>query len=257
MSRRQIFVLAIFLILTTLSVGQSIDVENEKFPGTKKLIVKSYNSCCAQKGFKAIYYFDNNGRAIKSSNYFKRQLRACYEYCYNDKGLLTEKINVYDINNKSRKDTTHYYYEFDSTGKILSKQMTFGLGNRFSFTDYYKDFNEFGFPQTIILVNDRNEKTLQLRTYDTFGNIIKLQKVENDSAITLEERKYNHNGHIVYSILPTIVGVDTKGLALFVGGSRHSAIENYEYTYDKLNRWIEKSVIFDNKKVLLEKRIYK
>ena len=38
---------------------------------------------------------------------------------------------------------------------------------------------------------------------------------------------------------------------------RYSAVEIYEYTYDKLNRWIEKYVIFDNKKVLLEKRFYK
>lgn len=257
MIRQQIFTLAILLLLTNVSVGQSIDIENEKFPGAKKLVVKSYNGCCTQKGFKAIYYFDSFGRTIKSSNYFKRQLRASYEYHYNNQGLLTEKINVYDINNKSRKDTTHYYYEVDSTGKILSKQMKFGLGNRFSYTDYHKDFNEFGFPQTIISVNDRQEKTVQLRTYDTFGNIIKLQKIENDSVITLEERKYNHNGHLVYSILPTIVGVDTEGLALFVGGSRHSAIENYKYTYDKLNRWTEKYVVFDNKKVLLEKRIYK
>ena len=42
-----------------------------------------------------------------------------------------------------------------------------------------------------------------------------------------------------------------------IGGNRHWFREEYEYTYDKLNRWIEKYVTYDNKKVLLETRIYK
>jgi hypothetical protein len=243
--------------MTNVSFGQSIDIESEKYPGTKKLIVKSYNGCCAKKGFKAIYYFDNNGRTIKSSNFFKRQLRASYEYLYNDNGLLSKEILVYDINNKSRKDTTKYFYEVDTTGKVLSKQMTFGLGNRFSYTDYFKEFNELGLPKTVIRVNDRKEKTIIQRTYDSIGNITKEEKVENDTLITLEERNYNQNGHLIYSILPSIVGVDKKGLAIFIGGSRYSAIEKYEYTYDVLNRWTEKYIIYDDKKILHQMRIYK
>lgn len=43
----------------------------------------------------------------------------------------------------------------------------------------------------------------------------------------------------------------------YTGCRRYAIIEVYEYTYDKLNRWTEKYVVFDNRKILLEKRVYK
>jgi hypothetical protein len=76
-------------------------------------------------------------------------------------------------------------------------------------------------------------------------------------VIILEEKRYNTKGDLSYSIIPDLVGKDKKGLAIFIGGNRFSAIEEYEYVYDNLNRWTEKFVVFENKKLLFEKRKYK
>jgi hypothetical protein len=42
-----------------------------------------------------------------------------------------------------------------------------------------------------------------------------------------------------------------------IGGNRHSITETYEYKYDDLNRWTEKYVIYDDKRILAMKRLYK
>ena len=103
----------------------------------------------------------------------------------------------------------------------------------------------------------KNKTTTFQKEYDTFGNECKIEKVENDSLITLEEKRYNAKGDISYSIIPDLVGKDKKELAIFIGGNRFSAVEEYEYVYDSMNRWIEKYVVFENKKLLIEKRKYK
>ena len=110
----------------------------------------------------------------------------------------------------------------------------------------FQTFNNKGLPTTIIRTFN-NDTTTILKEYDTFGNECKIQKVENDSIITLEEKRYNANGDISYSIIPDLVGKDEAGLAIFIGGNRFSAIEEYEYVYDSMNLWTEKYVLFDNK----------
>lgn len=70
-------------------------------------------------------------------------------------------------------------------------------------------------------------------------------------------------GDKIYSNVPTLLDKETGKMVLFIVGRnytgcrRYSIIEVYEYKYDELNRWTEKYVVFDNRKVLLEKRIYK
>jgi hypothetical protein len=100
----QITLTTLFFLKSILLFGQSINVETQKFPKTAKLVVKSYNVCCVKKGFRAEYYFDKNGKPISSDHFFKKELRATYKYNYNNKGLLIEKIQTFDINNKNRKD---------------------------------------------------------------------------------------------------------------------------------------------------------
>lgn len=243
-------ILILFLTLTTKS--QSIDVETEKFPDIKKLVVKSFNGC-VKKGYRAVYLFDSNGQAIESSNYFKKKLLAQYKYRYNEKGLLIEKIQTFDINNKNKVDTTKFIYEFDEQERVISKSKIFG---KWVVLEIFQNFNDKGFPTTIIRTFDNKTTTIQ-KEYDILGNESKIQKVENDSVIILEEKKYNAKGDISYSIIPDLVGKDKKGLAIFIGGNRFSAIEEYEYVYDNLNRWIEKYVVFENEKLLIEKREYK
>ena len=218
--------ISILLLFSLTIKGQSIDIETEHIKPAKKVEIKYYNGC-VKNGFRTIYTFNDRGQIIDCKQFFKKELRAKFNYVYNEVGLLTEKIEVYDINNKNRVDSTHYSYETDTKGRMLSKTMLFG-NNRFYWKYYYKDFNEYGFPKMVISENERKEKNIQQITYDTLGNILLIQKIENDSIITIEERKYNNYSDIVYSVLPTIVGHKTKGLAVFLGGYRMSAIENYK-----------------------------
>ena len=244
--------LSILTILLTLTAkSQSIDLETERFNGVKRLEVRSFNGC-VKKGYRAVYIFNNKGEAIESSNFFRRKLLSKYEYKYNEKGLLIEKTQVFDINNRNKNITTKFSYEFDEQERMISKSKYFGP---WVSVENFQTFNNKGLPTTIIRTFN-NDTTTILKEYDTFGNECKIQKVENDSIITLEEKRYNANGDISYSIIPDLVGKDEAGLAIFIGGNRFSAIEEYEYVYDSMNLWTEKYVLFDNQKLLIEKRKY-
>lgn len=253
MKGHHLIFISLFLLLTSGSFGQSIDVETEKFLGTKKLIVNSFNGCCAQKGYKAIYYFDSSGRTIKSSNYFERKLLASYEYRYNDKGLLTEKITLYDINNKSLKDTTYFTYIFDQKDRLTTKTEHFG---NWTAIETYTDFDALNNPTTIIH-SFNNNTFVEKRQYNSFGQEILNQRLTNDTIASIEEIKYNQFGDKIYSNMPTLIDKETGKMVMLIGGSRHAIVEKYDYFYDKLNRWTEKYVLFDNRKVLLEKRKYR
>lgn len=253
MKGRYLFFITLLFLLTTDSFGQSIDVETEKFSGTKKLAVKSFNGCCAQKGYKAVYLFDSIGRTIKSRNYFKRRLLASYEYRYNDKGLLTEKIMVYDINNELCKDTIKFVYTFDHRDRVITKTKYFG---EWSSMESYLDFDTLNNPTTVRHTSDKNT-SVEKRKYNSLGQQILNQRLKEDTITSTEESKYNAYGDKVYSNMLTLVDKETGKMVMLIGGSRHSIVEKYDYSYDKLNRWTEKYVLFDNRKVLLEKRIYR
>jgi len=243
--------LPIFLLLTVIVKGQSIDIEKEHFRKVRSIEVSSFNSSCAEKGFRAVYVFDSSGCAIESQHYFKRELRAKYKYLYNSSRLLTQKIQVFDINNKIRIDSTHYYYTIDTEGKISSKTMIFGMDKRFWQKCNYSHFDKHGFPETVVVENEHGEKSTDCITYDTLGHITLIKKLDNDSLKTIEERKYNSFGDVIYSNWPPFA------YGSWAGGSRYSVVEIYEYTYDKQNRWTEKYVICDGKKILLDKRKYR
>lgn len=76
--------------------------------------------------------------------------------------------------------------------------------------------------------------------------------MEDGNITQIEESQYNQYGDKIYSNVPTLMDTTTGKMSDWW----HWFREEYEYTYDKLNRWIEKYVTYDNKKVLLETRIY-
>lgn len=238
---------------TLITLGQSIDVESEKFKGIEKLTVKSFNGCCSKKGYRAIYNFDKEGNAIKSMNYYKRKHLASYVYKYGDSGLLIEKIQTYDINNKERVDTTRYDYSYDSNNRVISKTKYFG---RWQVDNKYSDFDSNNNAQTVVRTFN-NSVTITKRTFDSQNRIIRKQSFENDTLDFEEEIRYNEHNDIAYSYIPTLLDKETGKMVTLIGGNRHSVTETFEYKYDNKNRWIERHVLFDNKKVLLEKRDYK
>ncbi|HLN53655.1 MAG TPA: hypothetical protein VK212_08095 [Lentimicrobium sp.] len=238
----------IFIMLftsTLINVGQSIDVESEKFKGIENLTIKSFNGCCSQKGYRAIYYIDREGNAIKSMNYFKRKHLASYVYKYDKNGLLVEKIQTYDINNKGRIDTTRIDYSFDSNNRMISKSEYFG---KWSVDLEYKNFDANNNPLTVIRTFN-NSTTITQRKFDSQNRIVHIQRFENDRIDFEEEIKYNEFNDIVYSYIPTLIDKETGKMVVLIGGNRHSVTESFDYKYDNQNRWIEKYAIFDNKKV--------
>ena len=116
-----IYIVILILFVASISFGQSINVETERFFGIKSLTVLSYNGCCAPKGYKAVFQFDSSGRATKSTNYFKRKRLAHYAYRYNEKGLLVDEILVFNTNEKTHKDTTRFVYSYDEKNRITEK----------------------------------------------------------------------------------------------------------------------------------------
>lgn len=246
----------ILLILSSLELtilGQSIDVNTEKFIGTNELTVKSFNGCCSKKGYKAIYNFDKEGNAVKSSNYFRRKHLASYVYKYADNGPLIEKVQTFDINNKNRVDTTRYIYNYDSVGRIISEIENFGT---WQVKKTFSDFDSNNNAQTVLRTFDKWTTTTK-RTFDSHSRIILKQTYENDTLDFQEEIRYNENDDIIYSYIPTFIDKETGKMVVLIGGNRHSVTETYEYKYDNKNRWIEKYVIFEKKKILLETRDYK
>lgn len=249
----RILILIILLTSTLKTIGQSIDVESEKINGIEKLTIRSFNGCCSKKGYRAIYYFDNAGNAIKSMNYFRRKHLASHVYKYGENGLLEEEIQTYNINNKDRISTIKYVYGFDSNNRVIYKSEYFG---RSQVDMKYKDFDLNDNSQTVIRTFG-NSTTITKRKFDSQNRIVHIQGFKNDSLDFEEEIRYNEFNDKVYSCIPTLLDNETGKMVFLIGGNRHSVTESYEYKYDNKNRWVEKYVIFDNKKVLLEKRNYK
>jgi len=235
------FILLFFQALTL--IGQPIDVETEKYPGVKKIKVQAFRGIYAKKTSRSVYYFDKKGNAVKSSHFYKIKRLADYMYLYNDKGFLLEKNNTYDVNNKRETSTTRFTYEFDTNDRLIRKTTDFGNGK---LDVYYQDFDNNN-PQTIIY-----PAKIEKREYNSLSRIILKKIIENDAIKHIEKIQYNDFGDKIYSNLPLY---DKKKLETIII-PRYSAVEVYEYIYDKSNRWIEKYVVYDNKKVLLEKRAY-
>lgn len=249
----RLLVLLITYSLALTTFGQSIDVKTEKFKGINKLTVKAFNGCCSNKGYKAIYNFDKEGNAIKSSNYFGRKHLASFVYKYADNGLLIEEVQTYDINNKNRVDTTRYIYNYDSVGRIISEIEYFGPWQNIK---TFSDFDSNNNAQTVIRTFDKIT-TKTKRMFDSQSRMILVQNFKNNILVFQEEIRYNGNNDIIYSYIPSYIDKETGKMVVLIGGNRYSVTETYEYKYDYKNRWIEKYVIFEKKKILLEKREYK
>jgi hypothetical protein len=253
---KKLTLIALLALTIDFCLAQSFDVENERLSGVSNLTIKSFNGCCAKKGYRAKYYFNENGQSVKSENYFRMKKLAEHEYLYDSLGHLTHSIQTYSINDKDRIDTNWTMYTYDSEKRIIEK--TDWTSPQHSWTEEYEDFNELDKPTKTIRYSSSNSDTsIQLVDYNQHGQVTKIMYQESDSLRTTEILDYNEQGDLKYSLVPSIVGKEDEPLAIWVGGSRHAPEERYKYTYDNQDRWIEKYVTFKDKKVLLETRKYK
>ena len=194
---RRIISAALFIIIQQFGFGQSFDVEKEKIVSASELEIKAFNSGVDKKGYRAIYYFTENGKAFKSEHFFKRKLLSVHEYYYNEYGLLTRNVETFSVNEKNRNNTTHYRYELNEQGQILMKASVFGPG--LFFTNYYMNYNAMGKPEKIKTENSTQEEVTQVLTYDSLGRAIQFASLVNDSLVVREIREYNIDGELVYS----------------------------------------------------------
>ncbi len=253
---KKLTIIALLTLTIDFCLAQSFDVENDRIPDVSTLTIKSFNGCCAKEGYRAKYYFNEKGQAVKSTNYFKLKKLAEYEYLYDNLGNLTHSIQTYSINDKDRIDTNWTTYTYDSEKRIIEK--TDWTSPQHSWTEKYEDFNELNKPTKTIRYSSSNSDTsIQLVNYNQYGQVTKIMYQESDSLRTTEILDYNKHGDLKYSLIPSIVGKEDEPLAIWVGGSRHAPEERYKYSYDDQNRWTERYVIFKDKKVLLETRKYK
>lgn len=253
---RRLTLITLLTLTLDICFAQSIDVSKERYKGVSTLTIKTLNGCCAKKGFRAKYYFNDNGEAIESKHFFRLEKRAQYSYIYDSHGNLTHKIITFDINNKNRSDTSLTRIEYDSDNRIVKASEYHR--NELLWVRSYSQFNEFDEPEIHLAHSTWNSKTTKfVLSYNEDGKVCKSQKLEGDSLATLHIIGYNEHGDKNYSLIPSVVGKENEPLAIWIGGGRHAPEEQYEYTYDIENRWIEKYVIYEDKKVLLETRKYK
>lgn len=259
--KKILFLLLLFPSLTSIGqylVQHSYALE-EKFPGIRTLTVKEERYGYYKNWIhRSVYCFDERGNTIKVSYFAGVKRLASYEFIYNDKGLLTEETQTFHLQNKRKrnrqKETTRFFYEFDTQNRIIRK--TTDSSNRDLFSLFYQDFDSNNNPQTIIsrFRNSEGKRTIE---YNSLNKPVLIQRFKNDSIIGIEEIRYNKYGDIIYSNVPTLLDKKTGKMQILIGGDRHAIVEEYEYVYDQANRWIEKYIVYDGKKELLQKRIFK
>lgn len=242
----KILILLMFFSLALNGLSQFIDVETEKFKGVKQLTIKTFGQ--GTRGYRTIYYFDEKGNAQESLYYFKHDQTASYIYKYNDLGLITEAV----LSLVSGKDFGRDVYSYDSKNRLIART---SWSKKCKVEESYEDFDLNNNALTSVWTDDQST-TVTKRKFDSLNRIILIEKFIDDSLIYKENLRYNAKGDIVYSYIPTFhyKGIVTMNDLLYF--NRRSMIETYKYKYDKQNRWTKKWVMFDNRKVLTEKRKY-
>ncbi|MCD4834315.1 MAG: hypothetical protein K8R31_11010 [Bacteroidales bacterium] len=111
-----------FLLGSGLSFGQGIYDESVRVESANEMIVKTYNLRNSKCDYWQKYVFDDNGRAINAKYFFRRQLRAEYEFKYDENGFLSHEIQIFDANHKGEIDTILTKFILSDDKKVLFKE---------------------------------------------------------------------------------------------------------------------------------------
>lgn len=237
--------------------GQAFDVETEKIMGIHKLVQNYYNQNYPDNISKAEFEYDDKGNAIRASYYYGNRLVSQNEYRYDENGLIVQEIEKVFANNKSTSDTISYTYKFDSENRIICKEKLYSQ-SKWIITTLFQDFDSNSNAQTLLQSSIYSTHTSKIK-FNSKNQPIYKEKLANNSILEIEEIEYNSFGDIVYSNIPTLIDNLTGKVnePLLLLRNRYSVVENYEYKYDESNRWTERYVIHKQKKILLNKRLYK
>ena len=247
--------LLISLLFYLTSYGQSYEFEHvEQFymPGVKKITVKPFNACCVKEGIRTVYYLNEEGFAVRSKTYYKYKRLGGARYNYDKNGRLAE-IRPYSKRKKKNTKTHRFVYSYDSENRLVSKTEFWSVWH---LDLKFQDFDSSNNAQTVIRTYNKDTSTIK-RIFDAQNRVVNIKRFKDDTLNYEEEIQYNKFNDQTYSHEPFLLDKETGKMVFLFGGNRHAVKETYEYVYDDENRRIEKYVLFDDKKVLLEKRAYK
>lgn len=247
--RWRYFYIVLGLFYCVESEAQAAFEQQIRLPGVQRLEIKS-----ASNGYRQVYLFNDLGQPIQSSFYYKRKLLSKFSSTFNEKGMLSEYIQVFDAKKSRKAENVMFEYQFDDNGFMISKSEYWG---KWVAQEYYSDYNEKGLPGIMIKVFNGSEWKHQLK-YNEAGCLTERLVLQNDTISSIEYLECNEQGDIIFSSLPLLIDEEKEcNFPLLLGGDRHSAIEQYEYTYDSSNRWIEMYNITEGSKRLLTIREFK
>lgn len=249
--------LTAFTLIIGVSIAQQVsELNEERLVGVSTLTIKLFNGGGVEKGFKEKYHFNDQGLATSAKFFFKHQKRSVYEYEYDHMGNPKYSIQTFSINDKSRIDSTVSIFEYDSKKRPI-KKMYYTSSHENVYSEIYSNFNQFDKPNKKTYISSQGDTSTHILEYNQNGLITKIQYLRNDSLETKEVRRYNENGDLCYSLIPSLIGKEDEQFAIFVSGNRYAPEEHYEYNYDNQNRWTEKYLVYKDNKVLLYTRKYR
>lgn len=225
-------------------MSQELNVKEEKYPGIKKVIVKSTEG----DGYWGEYILDKNGQPKVEKRFKKKVHLATSEYIFLDNGLLSRETVSFDINNPKRVQVFNYSY--DLTDNQIYAETCYTDRDTLSRVDNL-EFNDKG--QRIVYTRNKNES----KNFLTYENgLVKTWRSINlaDSSERIYEFGYDLNGNLISFDLKQIPETALKIGWLDVRGDGNH--RRYTYKYDKYRRWTKKYQIIGRRKILLEKRVY-
>jgi hypothetical protein len=249
--KKQLFLFSLIICSITTS-AQRINVSKEKYPGVKKIIVKSVGHGISRivgsvdTGYKGIYLLDGQGQAKTEIRLKTRKHLATYEYEFLANGLLAKQTTTFDINNPKSKHSIYHHY--DIRDGIVYTEICYTATD----TLYREDNLEF---------NEKRERIVYLRnltqsknylTYEN-GRIIKWRSIElADNSERIYDFGYDKHGNVTKVDLKQNPEPEMKNVRLHGDGDHR----RYKYKYDKHGRWTKMYQIVGRRKILIEKRKY-
>lgn len=102
--------------------GQVIDKRTPR-PGIASITTQYFDSRGKQQHW-SFEKVDANGRIVERMDYRRKILVNHFKFIYNEQGDLTYELVEHDLSHPDRKDTTRYYYQYDS-GRIVYQKCVF------------------------------------------------------------------------------------------------------------------------------------
>ncbi|GAB3823602.1 hypothetical protein [Hymenobacter jeollabukensis] len=240
-------------LLSTTSVrAQSLNVEQERFPGAKRLKIQAFGRGPA--GFWALYQFDNQGHATEEKRYRSRRHLSTTIYTYNRRHQVLRQATTFDINHPN---TTHniyntYRYNADSSRVLLEVCYT---DTDTLYIARFLEFDAANRPTKLTQAHGlgRAPASLTEITYATGQETNRRTDYEPEGAtITTVTHQYNDRGHLIQE---TRSMSPKPAVTFWIDGQGDN--QQYDYDYSPRGPWTKQYELIEGKKVLVEKRTFR